>query len=286
MSAELLSFWWKTRMQRYIGARREAIEWIEYRRIRYIAASWFDPYPRAQGCRLCTLQENPYFLVPTIKVRPPDGTTDQFISKILFLLTNKTTARPSRTDFAVINVTPSSTVRTPRQQSGPSGQQSTSFTNVFSNPAFSIGMYFMQMVPSAIFHAMSFPRVRSFVNDNFLNPSSSTVRDQQPGDGPSQQFGGTAGEEDDDDRDYEPPISEGEAPAANDDFDFVFPPDFGPTLRRRRLRVSAGPMRSRRRRRRRNWTFSSLRSSKIFEVRYFRIGQVFIYFLSERPSSL
>ncbi len=27
----------------------------------------------AQG-RLCTLQENPHFWVPTIKVRPPDGT--------------------------------------------------------------------------------------------------------------------------------------------------------------------------------------------------------------------
>jgi hypothetical protein len=26
-----------------------------------------------QGGRLCTLQENPHFLVPTIKVRPPDG---------------------------------------------------------------------------------------------------------------------------------------------------------------------------------------------------------------------
>jgi hypothetical protein len=25
------------------------------------------------GVRLCTLQENPYFWVPTIKVRPPDG---------------------------------------------------------------------------------------------------------------------------------------------------------------------------------------------------------------------
>jgi hypothetical protein len=26
------------------------------------------------GGRLCTLQENPHFWVPTIKVRPPDGT--------------------------------------------------------------------------------------------------------------------------------------------------------------------------------------------------------------------
>jgi hypothetical protein len=26
------------------------------------------------GGRLCTLQEDPYFWVPTIKVRPPDGT--------------------------------------------------------------------------------------------------------------------------------------------------------------------------------------------------------------------
>jgi hypothetical protein len=26
------------------------------------------------GGSLCTLQENPYFWVPTIKVRPPDGT--------------------------------------------------------------------------------------------------------------------------------------------------------------------------------------------------------------------
>ncbi len=25
------------------------------------------------GGRLCTLQENPHFWVPTIKVRPPDG---------------------------------------------------------------------------------------------------------------------------------------------------------------------------------------------------------------------
>ncbi len=25
------------------------------------------------GGHLCTLQENPYFWVPTIKVRPPDG---------------------------------------------------------------------------------------------------------------------------------------------------------------------------------------------------------------------
>ncbi len=29
----------------------------------------------AGGC-LCTLQENPHFRVPTIKVRPPDGSSD------------------------------------------------------------------------------------------------------------------------------------------------------------------------------------------------------------------
>jgi hypothetical protein len=27
-----------------MGTRREAIEWIEYRRIHYIAASWFDGF--------------------------------------------------------------------------------------------------------------------------------------------------------------------------------------------------------------------------------------------------
>jgi hypothetical protein len=30
------------------------------------------------GGRLCTLQENPHFWVPTIKVRPPDGTSRNF----------------------------------------------------------------------------------------------------------------------------------------------------------------------------------------------------------------
>jgi hypothetical protein len=45
--AELLSFRRKTRMRRYMGARREAIERIDYRRIHYIAASWFHPIPRA-----------------------------------------------------------------------------------------------------------------------------------------------------------------------------------------------------------------------------------------------
>jgi hypothetical protein len=45
-TAELLFFGRKTRMRRYMGARREAIEGIDYRRIHYIAASWFQPYPR------------------------------------------------------------------------------------------------------------------------------------------------------------------------------------------------------------------------------------------------
>ncbi len=31
------------------------------------------------GGRLCTSQENPHFLVPTIKVRPPDGTCRYFL---------------------------------------------------------------------------------------------------------------------------------------------------------------------------------------------------------------
>ncbi len=33
-------------MRRYRGDRREAIEWINYRRIHYIAASWFHPFSR------------------------------------------------------------------------------------------------------------------------------------------------------------------------------------------------------------------------------------------------
>ncbi len=36
-----------------------------------------------QGGRLCSLQENPHFWVPTIKVRPPDGT---FLGLLLSLL--------------------------------------------------------------------------------------------------------------------------------------------------------------------------------------------------------
>jgi hypothetical protein len=36
----------KTRMRRYMKARRER---IEYRRIHYVAASWFHPYPRAES---------------------------------------------------------------------------------------------------------------------------------------------------------------------------------------------------------------------------------------------
>jgi hypothetical protein len=43
---QLPSFRRKTRMLRYKGARREAIEWIDYRRIHYIAASWLHPFPR------------------------------------------------------------------------------------------------------------------------------------------------------------------------------------------------------------------------------------------------
>jgi hypothetical protein len=33
------------------------------------------------GGRLCTLQENPHFWVPTIKVRPPDGTRVSLLLK-------------------------------------------------------------------------------------------------------------------------------------------------------------------------------------------------------------
>jgi hypothetical protein len=43
--AELLSFLRKTIMRRYRGTRREAIDWIDYRRIHYIAASSFHPLP-------------------------------------------------------------------------------------------------------------------------------------------------------------------------------------------------------------------------------------------------
>jgi hypothetical protein len=46
-TAELLSFLRETRIRRYKGARHEAIEWEDYRRIHYIAASWFPPFPRA-----------------------------------------------------------------------------------------------------------------------------------------------------------------------------------------------------------------------------------------------
>jgi hypothetical protein len=48
-TAELVYFQRKTRLRRYKGARREAIEWEDYRRIHYIAASWFHPFPRVFG---------------------------------------------------------------------------------------------------------------------------------------------------------------------------------------------------------------------------------------------
>jgi hypothetical protein len=46
-TAKLISFWRNTRMRLYRGARREAIEWIDYRRIHDIAASGFHPFSRA-----------------------------------------------------------------------------------------------------------------------------------------------------------------------------------------------------------------------------------------------
>jgi hypothetical protein len=37
------------------------------------------------GGRLCPLQENPHFWVPTIKVRPPNGTKNVFIFVSIYL---------------------------------------------------------------------------------------------------------------------------------------------------------------------------------------------------------
>jgi hypothetical protein len=48
-TSELLSFFRKARMQQSKGARREAIEWEDYRRIHYIAESWFHPFSCVGG---------------------------------------------------------------------------------------------------------------------------------------------------------------------------------------------------------------------------------------------
>jgi hypothetical protein len=53
-TSELLSFVRKARMWRYAEARREAIEWEDYRRIHYIAPSWFHPFSRDNAPGIAT----------------------------------------------------------------------------------------------------------------------------------------------------------------------------------------------------------------------------------------
>jgi hypothetical protein len=54
-------------MRQNKGARREAIEWEDYRRIHYIATWWFHSFPREEATLLVpldkyrfTLSETPY----------------------------------------------------------------------------------------------------------------------------------------------------------------------------------------------------------------------------------
>ncbi len=70
-TAELLPYWRKTRMRLYREARREAIEWIDYRRIYYIAASGFHPFSRVIGGKTSKSSTHPYLKQLWVnKVRP------------------------------------------------------------------------------------------------------------------------------------------------------------------------------------------------------------------------
>ncbi len=55
------------------------------------------------GDRLCTLQENPHFWVPTIEVRPPDGNYD-YLNSLRILMQNRPDLRRTKSWSSALQI--------------------------------------------------------------------------------------------------------------------------------------------------------------------------------------